>query len=249
MAGARGGAPRSATRRRSWRVKGARRLPRRGLAVLRELHAWRERRAEATDRPPFRILANEALLAPGGAAAAAAPAELARSRWLPPRLRPEAPAIFEGDRARAGGSRGRAAARPGPPAPRAAARDRAGASRRCASGARRRRHGCSWTCRWCCRSGCSSAWRRPPPPTRPASKPSPACAAGGRTASAPGCSPRWATRPASPRGYHSRQDDPSLRGGSYAGRSPSSRSSRSWAVGPWARSIGRATRSWTGSSP
>ena len=43
-------------------VKGARRLSPRGLAALRELHAWRERRAEQTDTPAFRILGNEALL-------------------------------------------------------------------------------------------------------------------------------------------------------------------------------------------
>jgi ribonuclease D len=43
-------------------MKGARRLPPRSLAVLRELAAWRERRAEETDTPGFRILGNEALL-------------------------------------------------------------------------------------------------------------------------------------------------------------------------------------------
>jgi ribonuclease D len=43
-------------------VKGARRLAPRSLAALRELHAWRERRAEETDTPPFKILGNEALL-------------------------------------------------------------------------------------------------------------------------------------------------------------------------------------------
>ena len=43
-------------------VKGARRLPPRALAALRELHAWRERRAEEKDTPAFRILGNEALL-------------------------------------------------------------------------------------------------------------------------------------------------------------------------------------------
>lgn len=43
-------------------VKGARRLPPRSLAALRELHAWRERRAEETDTPPFRILSGESLL-------------------------------------------------------------------------------------------------------------------------------------------------------------------------------------------
>ena len=43
-------------------IKGARRLAPRRLAALRELFAWRERRAEATDTPAFRILGNEALL-------------------------------------------------------------------------------------------------------------------------------------------------------------------------------------------
>ncbi len=44
------------------KIKGARRLPPRGLAALRELHAWRDRRAQQTDTPAFRILGNEALL-------------------------------------------------------------------------------------------------------------------------------------------------------------------------------------------
>ncbi len=43
-------------------VKGARRLAPRALAAFRELHAWRERRAEETDTPAFRILGNESLL-------------------------------------------------------------------------------------------------------------------------------------------------------------------------------------------
>ncbi|HSD30126.1 MAG TPA: HRDC domain-containing protein [Vicinamibacteria bacterium] len=43
-------------------VKGARRLPPRALAALRELHAWRERRAEETDTPAFKVLGNESLL-------------------------------------------------------------------------------------------------------------------------------------------------------------------------------------------
>jgi ribonuclease D len=43
-------------------VKGARRLPPRVLAAFRELHAWRERRAEERDTPPFKILGNESLL-------------------------------------------------------------------------------------------------------------------------------------------------------------------------------------------
>jgi ribonuclease D len=43
-------------------VKGARRLSPRALAALRELHAWRERRAEERDTPAFKILGNESLL-------------------------------------------------------------------------------------------------------------------------------------------------------------------------------------------
>ena len=42
-------------------VKGARRLRPRQLAALRELYAWREGRAEETDRPAFKILGNEIL--------------------------------------------------------------------------------------------------------------------------------------------------------------------------------------------
>jgi ribonuclease D len=45
------------------RVKGARRLPPRQQAVLRELHDWREDLAEATDIPAFRILGPQVLLA------------------------------------------------------------------------------------------------------------------------------------------------------------------------------------------
>jgi ribonuclease D len=66
------------------KVKGARRLTPRGLAILRELFAWREARAESTDTPGFKILGNETLLA----VAAAAPRtgdELAPLR-LPSRL-------------------------------------------------------------------------------------------------------------------------------------------------------------------
>jgi ribonuclease D len=43
-------------------IKGARRLAPRALAALRELNAWREKRAERTDTPAFRILGNETLL-------------------------------------------------------------------------------------------------------------------------------------------------------------------------------------------
>lgn len=45
------------------RVKGARALPPRQQAILRELHAWREDLAEATDVPAFRIVSPQSLLA------------------------------------------------------------------------------------------------------------------------------------------------------------------------------------------
>lgn len=45
------------------RLKGAKALPPRQLAILREVHRWREEVAAKTDRAEFRILGNEALLA------------------------------------------------------------------------------------------------------------------------------------------------------------------------------------------
>jgi ribonuclease D len=45
------------------RMKGARDLNRRELAILRELHPWRDRVAGETDRATFRVLGNEQLLA------------------------------------------------------------------------------------------------------------------------------------------------------------------------------------------
>jgi ribonuclease D len=45
------------------RIKGARDLSPGALAILRELHAWREAVAEERDQAPFRIVSNEALLA------------------------------------------------------------------------------------------------------------------------------------------------------------------------------------------
>jgi ribonuclease D len=44
-------------------VKGARELPPRGLAILRELWALRESLARSADRPPFKILSEDILLA------------------------------------------------------------------------------------------------------------------------------------------------------------------------------------------
>jgi ribonuclease D len=46
----------------AWRISGAGALRDRAAAVLRELWNWREREAEAADRPPFHILQNRELL-------------------------------------------------------------------------------------------------------------------------------------------------------------------------------------------
>ena len=64
-------------------IKGAKRLAPRALAALRELHVWREHRAQETNLPPFRILGNEVLLRLAGLPKGAG--GLASS--LPPRLR------------------------------------------------------------------------------------------------------------------------------------------------------------------
>lgn len=45
-----------------WRISGAGALSPRTAAILRELWHWREKEAEAADRPPFHILQNEQLL-------------------------------------------------------------------------------------------------------------------------------------------------------------------------------------------
>ena len=44
------------------RIKGAKALPRRALAVLERLHSWRDSVASASDRAPFRVLGNDALV-------------------------------------------------------------------------------------------------------------------------------------------------------------------------------------------
>src|SRR4051794_27682973 len=50
--------------REAWmKVKGARDLPPRGMAVLRELYAWREGVARELDRATFRVLGNQSLIA------------------------------------------------------------------------------------------------------------------------------------------------------------------------------------------
>lgn len=45
------------------RIKGSAKLPRRQQAVLRELYQWREARAAAADRPPFKIVGPDVLFA------------------------------------------------------------------------------------------------------------------------------------------------------------------------------------------
>ena len=55
-------------------VKGARDLPPRGLAVMRELFALREQLARAADRPPFKVLGEDTLLKIAQALPADAPA-------------------------------------------------------------------------------------------------------------------------------------------------------------------------------
>ena len=46
----------------AWRISGAGVLPGRASAILRELWNWREKEAEAADRPPFHILQNRELI-------------------------------------------------------------------------------------------------------------------------------------------------------------------------------------------
>jgi ribonuclease D len=45
-----------------WRLKGADRLNRRGLAVLRELWRWRNQEALAANKPPYFVLSHEAVV-------------------------------------------------------------------------------------------------------------------------------------------------------------------------------------------
>ena len=65
-----------------WRVKGADKLDRRGLAVLRELWNWRDSEAVTANRPPYFVVRHEALVALADAAARQRPV----SSLLPPRL-------------------------------------------------------------------------------------------------------------------------------------------------------------------
>ena len=47
----------------TWRrLKNIGNLDRRGLAIIRELHGWRDRLARSADRPPFKVIGNDAII-------------------------------------------------------------------------------------------------------------------------------------------------------------------------------------------
>lgn len=78
------------------RVKGAKGLPARSLAVFRELHRWRETVAEREDKAPFRIIGNDSLLAVSRALPTTA-SDLAGIKELPTSLaRRHGPALLDG---------------------------------------------------------------------------------------------------------------------------------------------------------
>jgi ribonuclease D len=77
------------------KLKGARELDARGLAVLRELHAARETLALRLDRPPFMIVGNESLVALAKRLPADNEAILSVVGCTPPVVRRAGPAILE----------------------------------------------------------------------------------------------------------------------------------------------------------
>jgi ribonuclease D len=84
------------------RVKGAKGLPARALAVFRELHRWRETVAQRDDKAPFRVIGNDSLLAISKAMPQAVE-DLAKLKDVPASLaRRHGPALLEAvSRARA----------------------------------------------------------------------------------------------------------------------------------------------------
>ncbi|MBL8622797.1 MAG: HRDC domain-containing protein [Myxococcales bacterium] len=74
------------------RIKGSAALSRRQQAVLRELYVWREARAAAADRPPFKIVGPEVLLALAEASPTTS-AEVARALASFPRQAGEVEAV------------------------------------------------------------------------------------------------------------------------------------------------------------
>jgi len=77
------------------KLKGARELDARGLAVLRELHAARETLALRLDRPPFMIVGNESLVALARRLPADSEAILSVAGCTLPVVRRAGPAILE----------------------------------------------------------------------------------------------------------------------------------------------------------
>lgn len=77
------------------RVKGAKGLPPRALAVFRELHRWRETVAQRDDKAPFRVIGNDSLLVISKTMPATA-ADLAKLKDVPASLaRRHGPALLE----------------------------------------------------------------------------------------------------------------------------------------------------------
>ncbi len=64
------------------RIKGAKALRPQAMAILRELHEWREKKAAQLDRAPFRVLGNDALLILARAAPTQ-PSSLGRLKGVP----------------------------------------------------------------------------------------------------------------------------------------------------------------------
>jgi ribonuclease D len=75
------------------KIKGSHRLRPRNLAVLRELHEWRERRASALDIPPFKVLSAEILLAMAEVPPRSLE-DLGKVRGVLPRLKNQAPDLL-----------------------------------------------------------------------------------------------------------------------------------------------------------
>ncbi len=99
------------------KIKGARELDARGLAVLRELYAARETLALRLDRPPFMIVGNESLVVLAARRPLDAEGVLAVPGCTPPVVRRAGPAILEAIARGARAARRGAARLPPDPAP------------------------------------------------------------------------------------------------------------------------------------
>jgi len=78
-----------------WRLKGASKLDRRGLVVLRELWRWRDQEALTANRPPYFMLKHETLVALAAAAAHSRPLQPLLPRRFSQRRRDEALAAVQ----------------------------------------------------------------------------------------------------------------------------------------------------------